>query len=120
MKETHLYKENELEIQLRNGHFVLQTQKQLIKDFAKFNLFFPETFEHAPQMKEHLEEHIAYLLLDLLHEGERRLLQLLYTIDIPEKEFLQLVTSNAFLPTLSKKILLREAYKVFLRSKFSS
>jgi hypothetical protein len=53
-----------------------------------------------------------------MKEGETRLLQLLYTIDLSEKEFLSLTTEPDFLKLLSEKILFREAYKVFLRAKF--
>jgi hypothetical protein len=52
-------------------------------------------------------------------EGETRLLQLLYTIDLTEKEFLSITMDRDFLKLLSEKILFREAYKVFLRDKFS-
>jgi hypothetical protein len=55
-----------------------------------------------------------------MQEGETRLLQLLYTIDFPEKEFLSLTTQADFLAQLSQRILFREAYKVYLRKKFSS
>jgi hypothetical protein len=55
-----------------------------------------------------------------MQEGETRLLQLLYTIDLPEKEFLSLTTQADFLALLSQRILFREAYKVYLRKKFSS
>lgn len=120
MNENFLLQKEELEQQLQKTTFILQTQRQLINDFAKFNLFFPEYFANTPQSKEIVENSIERLLTELLLEGERRLLQLLYTIDIPEREFLSLLSSNTFLSSLSEKILLREAYKVFLRSKFSS
>ena len=55
-----------------------------------------------------------------MKQGETRLLQLLYTIDLAEKEFLHITTNPNFVQLLSEKILFREAYKVFLRTKFSS
>jgi hypothetical protein len=80
---------------------------------------FPESFEITPFTKEEIELFIADHLVEILKFGETRLLQLLYTIDLSEKEFLHLTTQADFLAELSRKILFREAYKVFLRSKFS-
>ena len=51
--------------------------------------------------------------------GETNLLQLLYTIDIPEKDFLKLVQSPNFLPTIASMVLKREAMKVYYREKYS-
>lgn len=99
--------------------FVLKTQQQIVKDFAKFNLFFSENFENRTLSKEEIEEQIGIHLVEIMKEGETRLLQLLYTIDLSEKQFLHLTTSPSFIQELSKKILFREAYKVFLRMKFS-
>lgn len=111
---------SDLQSHFDNAAFVLKTQQQIAKDFAKFNLFFPEKFEETPFTKVEIEQQIANLLAEIMREGETRLLQLLYTIDLSEKEFLHLTTQPDFLTELSRKILFREAYKVFLRSKFSS
>ena len=102
-----------------NQHFVLKTQRQIAKDFAKFNLFFPENFEEERYTKQAIEELVSEQVAELMKEGETRLLQLLYTIDLSEKEFLSITTDPDFLKLLSEKILMREAYKVFLREKFS-
>ena len=102
-----------------NADFVLKTQQQIVKDFAKFNLTFPENFETETFSKIEIESLIAERVTDLMKEGETRLLQLLYTIDLSEKEFLQLTTQANFIEEISRKILYREAYKVFLRMKFS-
>jgi hypothetical protein len=102
-----------------NQHFVLKTQGQIAKDFAKFNLFFPENFEVERYTKQAIVELISEQVAELMKEGETRLLQLLYTIDLSEKEFLSITTDPDFLKLLSEKILMREAYKVFLREKFS-
>jgi hypothetical protein len=98
-----------------NEAFVLKTQQQISKDFAKFNLFFPENFENIPYSKTDIEELIKENISDMIKQGETRLLQLMYTIDLPEKEFLHLTIQNDFLDLLAEKILRREAYKVFLR-----
>ena len=98
--------------------FVLKTQQQLIKDFEKFNLSFEPLFHHRALTKDEIVQHIAENLIELMKEGEARLLQLMYTIDVSEKEFLSLTTNPNFIQLLSEKILFREAYKVFLRTKF--
>lgn len=103
-----------------NQQFVLKTQQQIAKDFAKFNLLFSDSFEIEPISKDEIERLIGQLLVDLMKQGETRLLQLLYTIDLSEKEFLHITTDPNFIHLLSEKILFREAYKVFLRTKFSS
>lgn len=103
-----------------NQQFVLKTQQQIAKDFAKFNLYFSDSFELEPISKDEIERLIGQLLVDLMKQGETRLLQLLYTIDLSEKEFLHITTDPNFIQLLSEKILFREAYKVFLRTKFSS
>jgi hypothetical protein len=61
----------------------------------------------------------AFILTEVMKEGETRLLQLLYTIDISEKQFLEITTEHNFIQLLAEKILFREAYKVFLRAKYS-
>jgi hypothetical protein len=110
---------SELQNHFTNQHFVLKTQRQIAKDFAKFNLLFPDNFETALHSKPIIEELIAERIAEIMQEGETRLLQLLYTIDLSEKEFLSITTEPDFLKLLSEKILMREAYKVFLREKFS-
>ena len=104
---------------LNDAAFVIKTQEQIVKDFGKFNLFFPEEFSTKPYSKEAIESLLAERISDLMQEGETRLLQLLYTVDLPEKEFLSLTTQTDFLAQLSERILFREAYKIYLRKKYS-
>jgi len=118
MDKPHAY--SELLTHFGNERFVLDTQRQISVDFAKFNLFFPELFENIPQSKEEIELQISHLISSFLSQGESRLLQLMYTIDLPEKDFLALTTHPDFVMELSKKILYREAMKVYLRMKFSN
>ncbi len=101
-----------------NSDFVLKTQQQIHKDFAKFNLEFPEYFIFDPLDAERIEELLQEKLAEVIKFGETKLLQLMYTIDIPEEQFLKLITQPDFLISLSKAVLKREALKVYLRSKF--
>ena len=110
---------SELQKHFSNEAFVLKTQQQIAKDFEKFNLFFDADFHSITLEKTEIEARISVQVAALMKEGETRLLQLLYTIDLREKEFLSLTTEPQFLKLLSEKILLREAYKVFLRTKYS-
>jgi hypothetical protein len=103
---------------LQNNLFVLKTQAQLVRDFAKFNLFFDPDYETFPHTKQQLQAAIELNMVQLMKEGEQRFLQLLYTIDIPENEFLLLIPDPNFLSLLSEKILMREALKVFMKEKF--
>ena len=104
--------------QFSNADFVLKTQQQIHKDFAKFNLEFPEFFVFDALDATRIEELIQEKLTEIIKTGETKLLQLMYTIDIPEEQFLKLITQPDFLISLSKAILKREALKVYLRSKF--
>jgi len=101
-----------------NEDFVLKTQQQIHKDFAKFNLEFPENFIFEVWSKDKIELAIEERVAEIIKTGETRLLQLLYTIDIPEKQFLNLITEPNFLSILSQAILKREAMKVYFRSKY--
>jgi len=103
-----------------NADFILKTQQQIEKDFAKFNLYFPELFVLEPLSKEHIEALIEENIATVIKYGETQLMQLLYTIDVPEKDFLHLITSSDFIENISKMILKREAMKVFYRMKYSS
>ena len=110
---------SELDAYFDNASFILKTQQQLSKDFAKFNLDFPENFDSEAYKKEEIEELISVRITDLMKEGETRLLQLLYTVDLSENQFLHLTTQPDFITKIAEKILFREAYKVFLRAKFT-
>ena len=98
--------------------FVLKTQQQIHKDFAKFNLDFPENFIFEPFLKEQIELAIQDNLAIIIKSGETKLMQLLYTIDIPEEKFLQITQDPNFMQVLSEMILKREAMKVYFRSKY--
>ena len=110
---------NQLSTFLGDEDFILKTQQQIAKDFSTFNLLFPEDFQNLVYSKESIERLIGEQLAEIMKEGETRLLQLLYTIDISEKQFLEITSETNFIQLLAEKILFREAYKVFLRAKYS-
>lgn len=110
----------ELNEVLLSDEFRLKMQQQIVKDFAQVELCFLEKFEKEVLSKEEILENMANALATLMERGERHLLQLLYTVDLPENLFLSLTTKPDFLEKLSEQILQREAYKVYLRKIFSS
>ncbi|MDA8648368.1 hypothetical protein N9L43_01015, partial [bacterium] len=59
---------------------------------------------------------VADMLIDVVKLGESQTLQLLYTIDIPQQQFLALTTDLHFLTKGAELIIKREAQKVHLRS----
>lgn len=101
-----------------NASFVVNTQQQIAKDFAKFNLYFPEHFAKDALDMLTITTYIGERIAELMKEGETRLLQLLYTIDLPEKDFLAITTHPNFIAEISRLILVREAHKVYLRSTY--
>jgi len=109
----------ELQVYFDNAAFVLKTQHQIAKDFAAYRLFFSDQFSEQVLSREEILNAISEQLTAIMVEGETRLMQLLYTIDLSEQEFLSLTTQANFLSLLSEKILFREAYKVYLRLQFS-
>ncbi len=110
---------DELQVYFNNSGFVLKTQHQILKDFAAYRLFFNERFSQEALPKDEILDAISEQLAVIMLEGETRLMQLLYTIDLPEQTFLSLTTEPFFLSLLSEKILFREAYKVYLRMQYS-
>jgi len=109
-----------IHLDFSNAEFVLKTQQQIEKDFSKFNLIFTESFVLEPLSKEKIEELIAENVATVIQYGETQLMQLLYTIDIPESDFLHLITAPDFIKNISQMILKREAMKVYYRMKYSS
>lgn len=116
MDELHRW--DKLQVLLSETDFVAQTQEQIAKDFSKFSLYLSNDTENRTYSIAELKDVVATLLTEIMRQGEARLLQLLYTIDIPEKEFLNLIDTPDFLNKLSEKIILREAYKVYLRTMY--
>lgn len=110
--------DDELTIQFQIVDFVRKTQQQIVKDFGSSGIQFDQTFETEEWTLDQIIAGISIKLDEVISQGESKLLQLLYQIDIPQNEFLNLVNKPDFSYNLSALILKREAFKVFLRSKF--
>ncbi len=116
---NYLLAKNDLGSALKRVEFERKTRVQIAKDFATQDLFFSSGFEDATGDYDKLINEISELLIILMNKGERPLLQLLYTIDLPEKYFLEIVQEPQLPTLLAELILRREAYKIYLREKFS-
>ena len=109
---------DQLLTQFESDDFVLKTQIQVSKDFNQFSIDFPSNFVSTSWQLEDILLIIEEKIAELLQLGEQTLLNYLYQVDIPEKQFVLLLNDNLFLPKMSEIILKREAYKVYLRSKY--
>lgn len=102
-----------------NEKFVQDTVNQICKDFSRCGWDLDSDLFNRTIVKSEIEELLAEKLVEIMKYGETKLLQLIYIIDIPEKEFLSIITESNFPQLLAEKIVLKEAYKVYLKSKFS-
>ncbi len=118
--KTDLKRKSDLTRAMRDDSFVLKTKQQLIKDFAKVNIKFPNNFEFDITDRLEIERLVANEVVTLMERSERHLLQLLYVVDLSEKVFLKLTTQSDFLAKIAEHILYREAYKVWLRANYSN
>ncbi len=99
--------------------FVHDTVNQICKDFSRCGWGIDSVFLDRTLVKDEIEELLAEKLVEIMKFGETQLLQLIYIIDIPEKEFLSIISQPNFPQLLAEKIVLKEAYKVYLRSRYS-
>ena len=113
-----LLSDEQLRGQLSVPDFQIKTQQQIAKDFALSGFDFDEQFLNNELNYEEIIDSVAIKLEEVFIAGEQTLLQLLYQIDVPQNTFLNLVGNDSMVIELSEIILRREAYKVYLRSKF--
>lgn len=109
---------NELTAHFSDAEFVLKTQIQISKDFAKFGYGFPIGFEEEAWEVIQIEMAIQSILVEMMRYGESKLLPLIYTVDLAEEKFLRMTQQVDFIEVLAKEIIKREALKVYIRSKY--
>lgn len=104
-----------------DNSFISKVILQLNKDFTPYSSdLFEVDLDTKIASKSFLIETIKNTLINLEKENSAALPQLLYTIDIPENIFHQILNSSAsFYEVLAEAILIREAYKVWIRITFS-
>lgn len=108
-----------LAISFNDAGFVLKTQRQLAKDFGTAQFDFRDDFVTNALAYDALIDEVKGALAEIVKQGESGFLQLLYTIDVKESEFLAQTTQDNFLENMAQIVIRREAYKVFLRQQFS-
>lgn len=106
--------------ELKSADFVLKTQQQIAKDFGTAGIDFSSDFQSIPLAVDQLIDDVSISLRELESSNSNAFSQLLYQIDIPESILPDLTQSDDYYSSLAEVVLKREAYKVFLRSKFSS
>lgn len=94
---------------LREQSFRVATLEQLQKDFQRCGLELTSI---------DLSELISSITSCITHVSSTQLQQLIYLVDIPESLFLSMSRKPTFHRELSEAILMREALKVYLRTKF--
>jgi hypothetical protein len=107
-----------VELAFQSHEFVLKTQLQIVKDFNRSGVDFDSQFSLKEFDYDQIIVEIESTLLKVMTSGKAQLLQLLYQIDIPQSHFLALLKNPKLSGELSELILRRDAYKVYLRSKF--
>lgn len=104
-----------------NHEFIIMTIQQINKDFAPY-LISPIEIELNSDfdVKHQLISKVNKALHIIERENVSSIPQLMYIIDIPEKIFQELLLdSDSFFMRLSEVIIIREAYKVWIRLNFS-
>lgn len=104
--------------QFESREFVLKTQQQISKDFAAIGCPFHSDFEQTPLRTEVILEQIQFQLNEVQKQSSSLLHQLIYQIDLPENVYIEALSSEDPTKQLAEIILRREAYKVYLRSRF--
>lgn len=105
---------------LSNQSFVLKTQQQISKDFNQHGFEFEPLFVSQGYEIEKLKIAVQEMLLEVLQKHPGKWMSLMYTIDIPEKQYVTFFsgTSTDWIIDFAFLIIKREAQKVFFRENF--
>lgn len=98
--------------------FIIATQRQINKDLCIYDVQFEEDFLEKPLPYEQLTILLSENLKTASQSNRFNLQQMLYTVDLPEKEMQLISKEDDFFEQLAEIIINREALKVFLRSQF--
>jgi hypothetical protein len=111
---------NDLElIKFVEEDHILALQKQIFKDFESSTNHFPPDFQEKKYTLEDIRFIIQENLSEILEMKESKTLQLCYKVDLPEAQFLCLISSENPIENLCNAILFREAHKISFRAKYS-
>jgi len=112
-----LNQQKNLHDQWSNQLFIDATLAQIQIDFAKFNALLQI---NNPFTLSELELEVEHQLNKISNHSPEKIPQLIYTIDLPEEIFNEIIRYSESVNTdIAKCIVVREAMKVYLRTKFS-
>lgn len=103
---------------MSSTNYHLQLQQQVLKDFYGFEDDFPSDFAVNCYTAQEIMELVHNSLVKIMEQGERILLQLLYKIDLPEKEFLKIIEHEQLSTALTKAVFEKEINKIYFRIKY--
>ncbi len=102
----------------KDGDFALKTQRQLSKDLQMTGFEVRPSLSNRVLPYEELHSLMKELIFKAIQKSDESLFQLMYQVDLPEDFFVGLLDDSEFADALSDILIRREAYKVFLRSRF--
>lgn len=123
-KSAHLSWVNATTSELQNEwnklDFIQKTVAQIDKDFAGFtNSHIGENIDLSGDIAAEIIQHIKENLTKLERENPASIPQLIYLIDLPEEIFQSIYQNSASINyDLAQCILMREAHKIWMRSKY--
>lgn len=104
--------------QMLSTDFVIKTQRQILKDFSALGCAFDAQFGETVQSTQRILAQIEYQLEQIEKQSFFTLQQLMYQIDLPENLYVGALNAEDSNKQLAEIILRREAYKIYLRSRF--
>lgn len=115
-----LEKNDSLQNEWNNVVFIQKTIAQVDKDFSNFiPSHIGEKIDFSGDIKEEVILHIKQNLDKMERENPSFIPQLIYLIDLPESIFHSITqNSSSINHELAQCILVREAYKVWMRTKY--
>lgn len=113
-------KNNSLQNEWNNISFIQKTIAQIDKDFSSFtNSHIGENIDLNKNVSSEIIQHIKQNLDKLERENPASIPQLIYLIDLPEEIFQSIYrNSSSINHDLAQCILMREAYKVWMRTRY--
>lgn len=105
---------------LSNHDFVLKTQKQISKDFNQHGFQFEPQFEVHSYEIGTLRLAVQEMLLEVMEKHPNKWMPLMYTLDIPEKQYVRFFSgvTSEWVIDFAFLVIKREAQKVFFRESF--
>lgn len=100
--------------------FIQKTVAQIDKDFSGFtDAHIGENIDLSRDVSAEIIQHIKENLIAMEHENPASIPQLIYVIDLPEEIFQSIYQNSCSIHhDLAQCILLREAYKVWMRGRY--